>query len=120
MSSDGKVKVIVRSRRVPARTVDICQRVYAPSGIPMGTETSRLIVYDYILDEEHRRAVEEGKRLSSSMGLDLEVVDASRRGVFGRAFSSFLSRSRGPQLLVTLARANPSVVPVQSVGPATR
>lgn len=112
MSPDGKVKVIVRSRRVPSRTVDLSQKMYTPAGTPMGTKTSRLVVYDYVLDEEHRRAIEEGRRLSSNLGLDLEVIDTSRRGGFGRALSSLRFWGiQGPRLLVTLSRAEPSMAP---------
>jgi len=102
MSSDGKIRVVVRSRKVPSRTVEISEPVYSTSGIPMWTRRNRLIVYDYVLDEEHNKAIQEGRRLACSLGLDLEVVDATRRGILGRVRSS-LGRGHGrrPTLEIT-------------------
>jgi hypothetical protein len=103
MRSDGKIRVIVRSRKVPTRTFDFSEPVYSPLGVPMGTRSNRLVIYDYVLDERHRKAVEEGHRLACNLGLELEVVDRSRSGL-----SRFLSRlgrasSSHPSMIVSLA-----------------
>jgi hypothetical protein len=95
MRSDGKIRVIVRSRKVPSRTFDFSEPVYSPLGALVGTRSSRLVVYDYTLDEQHRRAVEEGQRIACNLGLELEVVDRSRSGLFARVLSSLGGRSRG-------------------------
>jgi len=100
MKSDGKIRVIVRSRKVPSRTFDFSEPIYSPFGIPMGTRSNRLVVYDYVLDEEHRRAVEEGRRLACNLGLELEVIDRSKSGLFGRMFSSLGSRSARKLIMV--------------------
>jgi hypothetical protein len=41
-----------------------------------------------MLDEEYRRAIDEGQKLSRNLGLDLEVVDSAKNGVLGRILSS--------------------------------
>jgi len=103
MNPEGKVRVVVRSRRVPTGTVDFREPIYSGStaGLLVGARVSRLVLYNNILDERHRKAIEEGNRISQSLGLQLEVVDASRQGILRRMLSS-LGRHRlgGPTLLV--------------------
>ena len=119
MSSDGKVQVVVRSRRVPVRTVDFSVPVFSASGIFMGTRSNRLVLYGSALDDTHRRAIEEGQKLSCNLGLDLEVVDTSKSGLFRRILSSFsLGGSELPALKVApLSYEGEECVP-QALGPA--
>ena len=91
MSSDGKVRVWVKSRRVPSRVVQIRQTTYLLSGIPMATRTDHRLLYDYILDEDYQRAIEEARKVAGSLSLDLEVIDSGKKGFFGRLLS-FLGR----------------------------
>jgi len=102
MIKDGKIRVIVRSRRVPSGTLDLTEPVYSTSGMLMGTRRNRLVTYDDVLDDAHKKAIEEGRRLSCDLGLDLEVVDAARRGILGRVRSSLgRGHGRGPTLEIT-------------------
>ncbi len=95
MSPDGKIKVVVRSRRVPTRIIDLGETLYTPSGIPMGTRVRHSLLYDYVLDRDHQRTIEEARKLANSLCLDLEVVDSARLGFFGRLLSSFSLRGAG-------------------------
>ena len=95
MSGAGKVKVVVRSRRVPVRTVEFSSRLNyiqgatSPgNGVVPGFQTRRAVIYESVLDDEHRRAIEEGDRLACNLGLELEVIDQSRFGLFRRVLSS--------------------------------
>ena len=68
----------------------------------MGYKTSRVVLYDSILDEEHQRAMEEARRISSMLGLEMEVVVAKRWGLFGRILSSLgLAGSGHPAIVVS-------------------
>lgn len=118
MSPDGKVKVVVRSRRVPVRTVDVRVPVFSTSGVFMGTRSNRLVLYGSALDDNHKRAIEEGQKLSCSLGLDLEVVDASKSGLFRRMLSLLgLGGSELPALTVApLSSEGEECVP-QALGP---
>lgn len=102
MSKEGKIRVFVRSCKVPARTIEVSDPVYGPWGVRIGTKRSRMFLYEYVLNEEHKRAIEEGHRVSCNLGLDLEVVDVTKRGLLGRLLS-LLGRngSREPVLLVS-------------------
>jgi hypothetical protein len=103
MISGGKVQVVVRSRRVPTGTVDVREPVYSgsASGILVCTRSNRIVLYDYVLDEDHKRAIEEGRRLSRRLGLELVVVDVSKQGVLRRMLTSLdFGASRGPTLVV--------------------
>jgi len=84
---DGRIRVIVRSRKVPSKTFELAEPVYSTSGMLMGTRRGRLVTYDDVLDDAHKKAIEEGRRLSCSLGLDLEVVDRSKAGPFRRLLS---------------------------------
>jgi len=88
MSSDGKVRVVVKSRRVPAEVVEFHRTMYSPSGFPMGTKMNRQVLYTYVLDEDHQRTIEEASELARRLRLDLEVVDSGKQGLLGRLLSS--------------------------------
>ncbi len=112
MSPEGKVRVVVQSRRVPTRIIDLSVPEFAPSGVLMGSRTNRVVLYDYVLDGEQTRAIEEGRRLSCNLGLELEVVDRSQMGLFRRVLSSFgRNASSHPMVVVSpsiSAGPNPS------------
>jgi len=88
MSSEGKVKVVVRSRKVPDGVFELSQKMYSPSGIPMGTSTKRQVLYRYVLDEDHQRTIAEATKLARRLCLDLEIVDSGKQGLLGRLLSS--------------------------------
>lgn len=100
MSSNGKVQVLVRTRRVPIGTATLTTPIYSMSGVFLGSTTSRIVLYGTQLDESHRNAIRESHKLSRKLGLDLEVVDA-KSGPLGRLLS-LLRRgiSRQPAFLV--------------------
>jgi hypothetical protein len=101
MSPEGKVQVRVKSRRVPVRTVEVLEPLFSPSGVFMGTRRSKLVLYDNALNQEHQRAIDEGRRLSCHLGFELEVVDSSRSGFFRRMLSSLgRGASESPALMV--------------------
>jgi hypothetical protein len=119
MSSEGKVRVVVRSRRVPAGTVDFHEPIYSGSaaGLLVGARRSRLVLYSNVLDEQHRKAIEEGNRISQSLGLQLEVVDASRQGILRRMLSSLGRRApHGPTLLVAPLHSERDAPAPQTLG----
>ncbi|MDE1852343.1 MAG: hypothetical protein KGI38_01215 [Thaumarchaeota archaeon] len=102
MSAKGKVQVVVQSRQVPARTATVDHQRISYSGVLMTVETNRVLIYEAALDEEHLRALDDGKRLAEEMGLPFEVVDKSRSN-FLRRIASWLGRSKSgsPRLVIT-------------------
>jgi len=95
MSSNGKVRVLVKSRKVPTGVIQLHQTTYLFSGIPMKTtRMERRVLYDYVLGEDHQRAVEEARKLAGSLCLDLEVIDSRNQSLFGRLMS-FLDGRNG-------------------------
>jgi len=87
MSSSGKVRVMVRTRKVPVGTAIVTKPMFTASGVFLGSSTSRVVLFDSRLDESQRTAIKEGRRLSRRLGLDLEVVDASKSNPFRRLLS---------------------------------
>jgi hypothetical protein len=100
MSRGGQVRVLVESRQVPVRVLEFQRPVFSASGLLMGTETSRGLVYATSLDDSHRKAIEEGKRLSRNLGLDLKVVDRKNLNPLRRLFSGISSVDPKPSLVL--------------------
>jgi hypothetical protein len=102
MSSEGKVRVVVRSRKVPTGFVELHEALYTPSGVRVGRMTTRRLLFDYVLDEDHQRTIQEAHKLARRLCLDLEVVDSSRIGFFGRLVLSLGRRgSASPSIEVS-------------------
>ena len=102
MNSEGKVQVNVRSSKVPNRTMELSEPIYSASGSFMGFRRNRVVLYYSILADHHLRAIEEGQKLSCSLGLKLEIVDLSRANFLRRLLSLFgRSVSERPAFVVT-------------------
>jgi len=106
MSPDGKVRVLVKSRRVPSGMVQLRQTTYLLSGIPMATKIDHKVLYDYVLDEEHQRAIEEARKLAGNLCLDLEVIDSGKQGFLDRLLSSL---GRGGSVSPTIEVSPPAM-----------
>lgn len=102
MSPEGRVQVMVRSSKVPNRTMEVSEPLFSASGFPMGVRRNRVVLYDSTLANDHLRAIEEGQRLSCRLGLKLEIVDLSKSN-FVRRLLSALGRGAAeqPNLVVT-------------------
>ncbi len=96
MSSGGKVRVVVRTHQVPVGSTMVTRPMFTPSGVYLGSSTTRVFVFDSRLDDAHRKAIKEGRRLSCKLGLDLEVVDASKLSPFRRLLS-LVRRGASPE-----------------------
>lgn len=102
MSTNGKVRVVVRSRQVPARTVEFT--AYPVGSFYSRGVTRRAVVFEPVLDDGQRKAVEEGGRVAHSLGLELEVVDQSKLGFLRRALSSLKGNGSGGVRMVVSPR----------------
>ncbi len=104
MKPEGKVQVLVRSRRVPIGTISHTKPIYSMSGVHLGSVPSRLVLYGTSLDEEHQHTVDEAQKLACSLGLGLEVVDETKSGLLGWVMSGLgLGGSRSPKVIVSPA-----------------
>jgi hypothetical protein len=88
LKPEGKVQVVVKSRRVPVGVVCRTEPVYSTTGVLLGSRPSSLVLFGTTLDEEYLRAIDEGQKLSRNLGLDLEIVDSAKNGLFRRILSS--------------------------------
>ena len=108
MSTDGKVSVLVKSRRVPVRTLSLQRPIYLPSGLMVGSQLQRVVVYGTALDPSQAQAIKEGKRLSCSLDLDFEVIDSSKASPFRRLFMRLSGAGPQPSLILVPNTAAPS------------
>jgi len=98
MSNAGKVRVVVRSRRVPTGTRVIESPIFTPHGL-FGTEPRRVILYESRLEPSDEEAIQEGRRLSGDLGVDLEVVDLSNSNPLKRFAHVFLGFGSGTTIV---------------------
>lgn len=108
MTPEGKVRVLVRSKKVPLRTFEVRRPLYSSSGVLLGSQTARGVVYGTSLDDSHAKAIEEGRKLSCNLGLELEVVDRSSMNPLRRVLSAVSRGSQGASLVLTAAPAKVS------------
>ena len=100
MSPEGRVRVLVRSRRVPARTITISRPIMS-AGLIVGTQTTTAVVYETSYDDNHSRAIQAAKKLSCNLDLDFEIVDRSRSNPLMRMISALVGRqTESPSLTV--------------------
>ncbi len=97
--SPAKLRVFVKSQRVPIGVADFS------TATPVGQwglsrSPTRAVLYGRTLDDEQARLVEDARQLSSSNGVDLEIIDLGRMGALRRAFTS---RFIGPGLATASA-----------------
>lgn len=84
-SSQARLRVFVKSQRVPVGVAEFS------TAIPVGQwalshSPARAMLYSRALDDEQTKLVEEARQLSSSSGVDLDVVDLGRVGALRRVF----------------------------------
>ena len=109
--SEGKIQVVVRSRMVPASVRDV-QTTRVSNWGTVRNECRRSVTYESRLDDEHLKAVEEGRRLAMQMGLPLEVIDESKASLLRRVITSSHRSPGSPMLVITPAYAAPVVLPI--------
>jgi hypothetical protein len=79
----GKLRVFVRSRKVPVGLTEFSMPTVTGSWI-LSQSPVRAVVYANVLDDAQESLVSEAQRLACSSGLDLEVVDLGKMGVLQR------------------------------------
>ncbi len=84
MSGEGKVRVVIRSRRVPIGIVNRTVPIFTPTGVLVGSTPSQTLLYDTSVDEENQRTISEAQKLARRLGLGLEVFDQARAGLVTR------------------------------------
>lgn len=111
-TTNGKLQLVVRSRKTLARIERFDVPVMTQDGRVRFINKGTLKVYDYVFDEPQERALRETRDLASKSGLVLEVTDLTRQSPVRRALR-FLTRRNSPlwsapNLIVGL---NPSSTP---------
>ncbi len=116
MKAEGRVQVVVRSHRVPIGTTFHHVPIYSASGVFLGSQPSRVVLYGTSLDEDHRRSIEEAQKLASSLGVGLEVVDESRSGFLTRLVSRLGGNgAKYPAILVSPSPAMVASAPTPAL-----
>ena len=117
MTTNGKLELVVRSRKVLSRVDSYDVSVRGLDGLQHVSRRS-LNVFDYVLDEQQSRALEEARDLAARSGLTLEVVDLTRQGAFLRlmnlgsaVFGLDIERTANSLRGLALAKGEPGRAP---------
>lgn len=103
MTNGDKVRIAVRSHRVPVGVIEFQKPIEVQSGFSYSS-TERRVVYESIFDDSQLQAIEEARRLSRDLGLQLEIVDMASTN----PLRSMISR------ITSLGRSTPSLVLTKS------
>lgn len=102
MSRTDKVRVVVRSHKVPARIFEYGRPVGVSPGFYFPSASEQRVAYDSIFDAPQLKAIDEAKRLAADLGLPLEIFDEAKANPFRRALTRLVSASREqPSLTLT-------------------
>jgi hypothetical protein len=93
----GRITVFVQSKRVYVDTRVLSLPSFAGSGLGsnLAYQTRRVVVYEDVLDQEQREALEDSEALARSLGVELEVKDIGKSSVFTRILN-YILRAKVP------------------------
>jgi hypothetical protein len=113
-TSNGKLQLVVRSKKVLARIERFDVPVIMQDGRVRFINKGTLKVYDYLFDEAQEEALREARDLASRSGMVLEVTDLTRQSPFTRIGRFLLARDgplwSSPNLVVGLAPVSTTMV----------
>ncbi len=79
----NSIQLVVRSQKTPLRIENVT--VPMPNAVdPRMNGTKRVVIYDYVLDQEQRYVLEETRQLAERHGLQLHVIDLTREALARR------------------------------------
>ena len=113
-STNSKLQLVVRSKRVLARIERFDVPVMTQDGRVRFINKGTLKVYEYLFDKAQERALSEARELASRTGLVLEVTDLTRQNPLKRMLTFLLTRNSplwsAPNLIVGLSSASTPAV----------
>jgi hypothetical protein len=87
----GKMTIFVRSKRVYVESKIVTFPSFAGGlGFNLSYLAKRVAVYESVLDQDQREAVENSQALARSLGVKLEVKDVGRSNILGRLLGFIL------------------------------
>jgi len=93
--SNGKIRAVVRSTRVPVGMTTFSLPGSIATG-QAGATSVRSVIFANVLDESQRRIVDEARRVARASNLELEVVDLARQNPVRRALSRLVRGDHAP------------------------
>ncbi len=92
----GQIRVVVRSRRIPVALTEFELPSYATLYGFAHQAKRKSIAYEYVLEEEEKRILEEVRDVAQRSGVGLEVIDLGRAGLLSRIFRRLFHLSTVP------------------------
>jgi len=80
--------LFVRSKKVAVASKSVTIPAYVNAFAGSNKISKRITIYENILDEEQKDAVENSAALAKNLGIELEVKDVARLRIFSRIIGS--------------------------------
>jgi hypothetical protein len=113
-STNSKLQLVVRSKKVLARIERFEVPVMTQDGRVRFISKGSLKVYEYLFDEAQERALRETRDLAARSGVVLEVTDLTRQSPVRRMLRFLFARNSplwsAPNLVVGLGSASTPAV----------
>ncbi len=90
-STQETIRITIRSRKVPARIAEL-DLTYQTTNGPGVKVRRRVVVYEYVLDGEQRKVLEEARELAERSRARLLVADLGRESIVRRLVANLLDR----------------------------
>ncbi len=88
VNSRSKMTLFVRSKKVAVASKTVTIPVYVNALSGSNKVSKRITIYENVLDEEQKDALENSAALAKSLGIELEVRDVATFRIFTRIISS--------------------------------
>jgi len=85
-NSSSKMTLFVRSKKVAVMSKTVLTPVYV-NGLVGPKISKRIVIYENVLDQEQKVALENSAALARNLGIELEVRDIARQMIFARIIS---------------------------------
>lgn len=83
-AKSGKMVLYVRTKRVHVASRIVELPAIATLGSNITSRSKRVAIYEYLLNEDERAAVQNYTALARSLGIQLEIKDLAKIGILGR------------------------------------
>jgi hypothetical protein len=97
--SENFIKVYIRSKKVPSRTVVL--ESYSPSIVGLTRSFRCTLQFEDRLDEAQKSLIEDAERLALSFGVPIQIIDLSKLNAVSRVLRRILGFPRIPRVVLS-------------------
>ena len=96
----NKLKVVVESKKRPARIAEYSARTILPPGCVGCSSRRKLLISEFTLDRDQARIIEKAQTVAKEMGIGVEIIDVGRQSGVHRLLRVLTGRVSAPSVLI--------------------